>query len=216
MTDLLPDLMVASWETVYMVLVATVFSVIGGIPLGVLLVLTDRNGLRPVPVLNWVVGAIVNIGRSIPFILLMVALIPVTRAVTGTTIGSTAAIVPLTIGAIPFLARLVETSLREVSGGTVDAAVSLGATRWQVVVKVLLAEALPSLIAGVTVTVVALVSYSAMAGAIGGGGLGNLGITYGYQRFNTGVAVATVVLLLVIVQVLQFAGDRFARKLAHR
>jgi D-methionine transport system permease protein len=216
MTELLPDLMVASWETVYMVLVATVFSVIGGIPLGVLLVLTDRNGLRPVPVLNWVVGAIVNIGRSIPFILLMVALIPVTRAVTGTTIGSTAAIVPLTIGAIPFLARLVETSLREVSGGTVDAALSLGATRWQVVVKVLLAEALPSLIAGVTVTVVALVSYSAMAGAIGGGGLGNLGITYGYQRFNTGVAVATVVLLLVIVQVLQFAGDRIARKLAHR
>ncbi|WP_163507558.1 methionine ABC transporter permease [Fodinicola acaciae] len=216
MTELLPDLLAASWETVYMVLVATVFSTIGGIPLGVLLVLTDRHGLRPMPVLNWILGAVVNIGRSIPFILLMVALIPVTRLVTGTTIGSTAAIVPLTIGAIPFLARLVETSLREVSAGTVDAAISLGATRWQVVVKVLLAEALPSLIAGVTVTVVALVSYSAMAGAIGGGGLGNLGITYGYQRFDTGVAVATVVLLLVIVQVLQFLGDRLARKLAHR
>jgi D-methionine transport system permease protein len=211
-----PQLLDATWQTLYMVGAATLLTVIGGIPLGVLLVVTARDGLAPRLLLNRVLGAVVNLGRSVPFIILLVAVAPVTRAIVGTTIGSTATIVPLTLGAIPFLARLVETSLREVSSGKVEAALAMGARRRDVVRTVLLPEALPSLVAGCTVTLVALISYSAMAGAIGGGGLGDFAIRFGYQQFRSDITVVTVVLLVAVVQLLQVAGDTLARRLAHR
>ncbi|MGY1724334.1 methionine ABC transporter permease [Blastococcus sp. SYSU DS0533] len=210
-----PQLLDATWETLYMVGVAALVTVLLGVPLGVLLTVTASGGLAPRPLLNRALGLVVNLGRALPFIILLVLVAPVTRGIVGTTIGSTAAIVPLTIGAVPFLARLVETSLREVAAGKVEAALSMGARRRDVVRTVLLPEARPSLVAGVTVTVVALISYSAMAGAVGGGGLGDFAIRFGYQQFRTDITLATVVLLLVIVQALQWAGDRWARSLAH-
>jgi D-methionine transport system permease protein len=214
-TRIYPQLLDATWETLYMVGVSAVIAVLLGIPLGVLLTVTAPGGLAPRPPLNRVMGLVVNLGRALPFIILLVLVSPVTRAVVGTTIGSTAAIVPLTIGAVPFLARLVESSLREVAAGKVEAALSMGARRRDVVRTVLLPEARPSLVAGVTVTVVALISYSAMAGAVGGGGLGDFAIRFGYQQFRTDITLLTVVLLLAIVQALQWAGDRWARSLAH-
>lgn len=210
-----PQLLNATWETLYMVGVAAALTVLLGVPLGVLLTVTARGGLAPRPMVERVLGLAVNLGRALPFIILLVLVAPVTRGVVGTTIGSTAAIVPLTIGAVPFLARLVETSLREVAPGKVEAALSMGARRRDVVRTVLLPEALPSLVAGVTVTVVALIGYSAMAGAVGGGGLGDFAIRFGYQQFRTDITLATVVLLLVVVQALQWTGDRWARSLAH-
>ena len=210
-----PQLMEATGETLYMVGVSALLTVLLGIPLGILLTVTAPGALAPRPLLNRFLGVVVNLGRSLPFIILLFLVAPVTRGIVGTTIGSTAAIVPLTIGAVPFLARLVETSLREVAPGKVEAAMAMGARRRDVVRTVLLPEALPSLVAGVTVTVVALISYSAMAGAIGGGGLGDFAIRYGYQQFRTDITVVTVVLLLAVVQLLQWAGDRWARRLAH-
>lgn len=210
-----PQLVDATWETLYMVGVSTVLTVLVGVPLGVLLTVTAPGALAPNAVVHRVLGLLVNLGRSLPFIILLVLVAPVTREIVGTTIGSTATIVPLTIGAVPFLARLVETSLREVAFGKVEATLAMGGRRRDVVRTVLLPEALPSLVAGVTVTVVALISYSAMAGAIGGGGLGDFAIRYGYQQFRTDITVATVVLLLVVVQLLQWVGDRWSRRLAH-
>jgi D-methionine transport system permease protein len=210
-----PQLIEATGETLYMVGVAALLTVLLGVPLGVLLTVTAPGGLAPRPLLNRALGLVVNLGRALPFIILLVLVAPVTRGVVGTTIGSTAAIVPLTLGAIPFLARLVETSLREIAPGKVEAALSMGARRRDVVRTVLLPESRPSLVAGVTVTVVALISYSAMAGAVGGGGLGDFAIRFGYQQFRTDITLLTVVLLLVIVQLLQWAGDRWARRLAH-
>lgn len=215
-TTLRPVLWEATVETLYMVAVSTVFTLLVGLPLGVLLYATARGRLLAAPAVHRVLGAVVNVGRSLPFIILLVAVVPVTRAIVGTTIGATAAVVPLTIGAIPFFARLVEAGLREVDRGKVDAALAVGSTDWQVLSRVLVPEALPALVAGLTVTVVALISYSAMAGAVGGGGLGDLAIRYGYQRFQTDVTVVTVVLLVAIVQLLQFAGDALARRLSHR
>jgi len=210
-----PQLFEATGETLYMVGVAALLTVLLGVPLGVLLTVTAPGGLAPRPLLNRALGLVVNLGRALPFIILLVLVAPVTRGIVGTTIGSTAAIVPLTLGAIPFLARLVETSLREIAPGKVEAALSMGARRRDVVRTVLLPESRPSLVAGVTVTVVALISYSAMAGAVGGGGLGDFAIRFGYQQFRTDITLLTVVLLLVIVQLLQWAGDRWARRLAH-
>jgi D-methionine transport system permease protein len=211
-----PALWQATLETAYMVSVSMGLAVLLGIPVGVLLLLTAPDGLTPRRVLNGVLGAFVNVGRSVPFIVLLVLVAPVTRLVTGTTIGSTATIVPLTIAAVPFFARLVEASLREVSPGKIEAARAMGAGTNQIVRSVLLPEAKPGLVAAATVTLIALISYSAMAGAIGGGGLGDFAIRYGYQRFDTAVTLACVVVLLVLVQVLQSAGDRLARRLAHR
>jgi len=211
-----PQLADATGETLYMVAVSAVLTVLLGIPLGVLLTVTAPGGLAPLGWTHRVLGLLVNLGRSLPFIILLVLVAPLTRGLVGTTIGSTAAIVPLTVGAVPFLARLVETSLREVSPGKVEAALAMGARRRQVVRTVLLPEALPSLVAGVTVTVVALISYSAMAGAIGGGGLGDFAIRFGYQQFRTDITLLTVVALLVVVQALQFGGDTWARRLARR
>jgi D-methionine transport system permease protein len=200
-------------ETAWMVGVSALLTAVGGLLVGVLLVLTDKGRLRPV---NVVLGAIVNVGRSLPFIILLVAVIPFTRAVVGTTIGTDAAIVPLTIGAIPFFARIVESALREVPPDVVAAATAMGATRRQIVGKVLLREALPGLVAGLTITVIALVGYSAMAGVVGGGGLGDLAIRYGYQRFETEVMIATVIALVLFVQLVQMVGDVLVRRLSHR
>ena len=203
-------------ETAWMVGLAALFTAIGGLLIGVLFVLTERGGLLPFPPVNAVLGVIVNVGRSVPFLILMVAIIPFTRLVVGTSIGTEAAIVPLTVGAIPFFARIVETALREVPSDVVAAATAMGATRTEIVGKVLLREALPGLISGFTITVIAIIGYSAMAGTVGGGGLGYLAISYGYHRFETKVMIATVVALVVFVQLIQMVGDLLARRLSHR
>ncbi len=203
-------------ETLVMVGVSGGIGALFGIPLGVILILTDRGGiLQNLPV-NRVLGLAINAARSTPFIILMVAIIPFTRLIAGTSIGTVAAIVPLTIAAIPFIARLVETALREVPSGLIEAADAMGATPLQIVVKVLLPEALPGIVAGLTITFVSLIGYSAMAGAVGGGGLGDIGIRYGYQRFLPEVMLAVVLVLIVFVQGVQSAGDRLVRKLSHR
>jgi D-methionine transport system permease protein len=213
-SEMQPLLEQACWDTLYMVGWSALIAVVGGLPIGVLLVLTDRGGVLQNVVVNKVVGQIVNIGRSMPFIILMVALISFTRWIVGTTIGPEAAIVPLAIGAIPFFARLVETSVREVDGGLVEAVQSMGGSTWTVVRKVLLPEALPSLISSATTTIVALIGYSAMAGTVGAGGLGDLAIRYGYQRFETTLMVITVIVLIAIVQLVQTMGDVVARRFA--
>ena len=199
-------------ETVQMTVISTVVAVLLGVPLGVILVMTSRGHIMQNETINKVLGAIVNATRSIPFIILMVAIIPFTRLVAGTSIGTTAACVPLTLAAIPFLARLVETAIKEVNGGVIEAAQSMGATPLQIIWKVLLPEALPTLIDNITVLIVNLISYSAMAGAIGGGGLGDIAIRYGYQRFQGDVMLATIVILIVLVQVIQSLGDYLSRK----
>ncbi|WP_126939608.1 methionine ABC transporter permease [Veillonella sp. VA142] len=199
-------------ETVQMTVISTVVAVLLGVPLGVILVITSRGHIMQNEAVNKVLGAIVNATRSIPFIILMVAIIPFTRLVAGTSIGTTAACVPLTLAAIPFLARLVETAIKEVNGGVIEAAQSMGATPLQIIWKVLLPEALPTLIDNVTVLIVNLISYSAMAGAIGGGGLGDIAIRYGYQRFQGDVMLATIIILIVLVQVIQSVGDYLSRK----
>ncbi|MFN3399612.1 MAG: methionine ABC transporter permease [Ferrovibrio sp.] len=203
-------------ETLVMVGVSGGIGALFGIPLGVILILTDRGGILQNLAVNRVLGLIINAARSTPFIILMVAIIPFTRLVAGTSIGTAAAIVPLTIAAIPFIARLVETALREVPSGLIEAADAMGATPLQIVVKVLLPEALPGIVAGLTITFVSLIGYSAMAGAVGGGGLGDIGIRYGYQRFLPEVMLAVVLVLIVFVQGVQSAGDRLVRKLSHR
>ncbi|GAA4994354.1 methionine ABC transporter permease [Streptomyces hyderabadensis] len=215
-SEMQPLLEQASWETLIMVGWSTLIAVVLGLPLGVLLVLTDRGGLLQNVVVNKVIGQIVNIGRSMPFIILMVALMSFTRWVIGTTIGSEAAIVPLAIGGIPFFARLVETAVREVDGGLVEAVQSMGGSTWTIVRKVLVPEALPSLIASTTTTVIALIGYSAMAGTVGGGGLGDLAVRYGYQRFEPGFMWITVALLAVAISLIQFIGDYAARTLHRR
>ena len=199
-------------ETVQMTVISTVVAVLLGVPLGVILVITSRGHIMQNEAVNKALGAIVNATRSIPFIILMVAIIPFTRLVAGTSIGTTAACVPLTLAAIPFLARLVETAIKEVNGGVIEAAQSMGATPLQIIWKVLLPEALPTLIDNITVLIVNLISYSAMAGAIGGGGLGDIAIRYGYQRFQGDVMLATIVILIILVQVIQSLGDYLSRK----
>ncbi|MHA7601077.1 methionine ABC transporter permease [Alicycliphilus sp. T452] len=204
------------WETVIMVGASGIVGGLVGIPLGVFLRLTDKGGILQNAPLNTVVGGIVNAVRSTPFIILLVAIIPFTRLVTGTSIGTWAAVVPLTLAAAPFIARLVETALREVDAGLVEAAQSMGATTWQIVWKVLLPEALPGIVAGLTISFVSLTGYSAMAGAVGGGGLGDLGIRYGYQRFLPDVMLTVVLILIVFVQAIQSLGDWAVRRMSHR
>ncbi|MDB5954670.1 methionine ABC transporter permease [Ramlibacter sp.] len=204
------------WETLVMVGLSGLAGALIGIPLGVLLRLTDRGGVLQNTGVNRVAGGIVNAVRSTPFIILLVAIIPLTRLLTGSSIGTAAAVVPLTVAAAPFMARLVETALREVDGGLVEAAQAMGATTWQIVLKVLLPEALPGIVAAFTITVVSLTGYSAMAGAIGGGGLGDLGIRYGYQRFLPAIMLAVVVVLIAFVQAVQSLGDWAVRRLSHK
>ncbi|WP_327357412.1 methionine ABC transporter permease [Streptomyces sp. NBC_01304] len=215
-SEMQPLLEQGFWDTLYMVGWATVIAVVGGLPLGVLLVLTDRGGLLQNTLVNKVIGQVVNITRSMPFIILMVALMGFTRSIVGTTIGREAAIVPLAVGAIPFFARLVETSVREVDHGLVEAVQSMGGNTWAIVRKVLVPESLPSLISGATTTIVALIGYSAMAGALGAGGLGDIAFRYGYQRFESDLMWITVAILAVIISVIQFAGDYAARSLSRR
>jgi D-methionine transport system permease protein len=214
--DLWPLLLDGTLDTLYMVGLAAVFTVIIGLPLGVLLFLTRRDGVLPAPKMNQIIGSIVNIGRSLPFIVLLIALIPFTRIIVGTTLGSTAAVVPITIGAFPFFARVVENALDEVDKGRIEAILSMGGNVWHIIGKVLLPEALPALLAGITLTIVMLIGFSSMAGVIGGGGLGDLAIRYGYQRFNDQVMVGTVVILVAMVQLVQSVGDSLVRRLAHR
>ncbi len=214
--ELWPMLLNGTLETVYMVALAAFFTVLIGLPIGVLLYISRANGLLPMPKTNAVLGAIINLGRSLPFIVLLIALIPFTRLLIGTTLGSTAAVVPITIGAFPFFARLTENALDEVDSGRIEAILSMGGSVWHVIAKALLPEALPTLLAGVTLTVVMLIGFSSMAGVIGGGGLGDLAIRYGYQRFNDQVMVGTVVILVALVQGVQMTGDRLVRRLAHR
>lgn len=199
-------------ETFYMVAVATIIGGIIGIPLGITLVTTSKGHILKNRFINQILGTIVNIIRSIPFIILMVAIIPLTRLIAGTSIGTTAACVPLTIVAIPFLSRLVETSIRDVDFGLVEAAESMGATPFQIIRKVLIPEALPTIINNIPVLIVNLIGASAMAGAIGGGGLGDIAIRYGYQRFRPDVMLATIIILIVVVNVIQAGGDFASRK----
>ena len=214
--EILQLLFNATGETLYMVLLAGLFTLLIGLPLGVLLFISRRDGLLPMPRLNAVLGGVVNLGRSLPFVVMLIALIPLTRLVVGTTLGSTAAVVPITIGAFPFFARIVETALDEVDKGRIEAIVAMGGDIRHVILKVLLPEALPALVAGVTLTLVMLIGFSSMAGVIGGGGLGDLAIRYGYQRFNNQIMVVTVIVLVVLVQGVQSLGDRCVRSLAHR
>ena len=209
----LADLLVrGTGETLYMTLVSTFIAYIIGLPIGIILNITDKEGICPNKGINVVLGVIVNIIRSIPFIILLVAIIPVTRFRVGTSIGSTATIVPLTAAAGPFVARMVESSIKEVDPGVIEAAQSMGASPVQIIFKVLIPEAKPSLIVGSTIAVTTILGYSTMAGFVGGGGLGSIAINYGYYRYQTDIMMVTVVLLVVVVQLFQEVGMRITRK----
>lgn len=202
-----------TWDTLLMTIAATFFAYVIGIPLGVLCVLTSPKGLMPHRILNMVLGWIINIGRSIPFIILLVALIPFTRFIVGTSLGVPGAIVPLVVSAAPFIARMVEQSIEEVDGSLIEAAQSFGANTWQIVYKVFLHESLPSLVRGFAIVFITILGYSAMAGCVGAGGLGDIAIRYGYQRYQDDVMIATVLILIVIVQIVQSACNYAARKM---
>ena len=216
-TEAMLELFVTSlWETIVMVRISGVVGALLGIPLGVFLRLTDHGGVLENGPVNKLVGWVVNAVRSTPFIILLVAIIPFTRLITGSSIGTAAAVVPLTLAAAPFIARLVETALREVDNGLVEAAQSMGATTSQIVWKVLLPEALPGIVAGLTISFVSLTGYAVRAGAMGGGGVGGQGIRFGYQRFLPDIMLAVVVVLIFFVQAIQSLGDWAVRRLSHR
>lgn len=214
--NLIPILWGSTLQTLYMVAMATLIGTLIGAPLGIFLATSRRGELLSAPVLNTVLGLIVNAARSTPFIILVVAIIPLTRLIAGTSIGTTAAIVPLTIASAPFIARLIETAIREVDAGLIEAARAMGAAPFQIVRKVLIPEAMPGIILGLTLAVVSLIGYSAMVGAVGGGGLGDLGIRYGYQRFMPEVMLAVVVILILLVQLVQSCGEWIAARFDKR
>lgn len=217
MSQILTLVGVSTLQTLEMVLFSTLFSMVIGFPLGVLLYSTNSMGITPRPILNQVLSRIVNVLRSFPFIILMILLFPLSRLILGTSIGTTATIIPLSIAAAPFVARLVETALLEVDLGMIQAARAMGSTNSQIIYKVLIPESMPSLVSGITLTIINLIGYSAMAGTIGGGGLGDLAIRYGYQRFRPDVMAASVVVIIVMVELIQFVGTRIAnRMLANR
>ena len=206
-------------QTLAMVLFSTLFSLILGLPVGILLTVTspeEQGGIIPIPILNSVLSRIVNVLRSFPFIILMILLFPLSRLLIGTSIGTTATIVPLSIAAAPFVARVIETALKEVDPGVVQAARAMGSTNLQIIRKVLIPEALPSLVSGVTLTIINLIGYSAMAGAIGGGGLGDLAIRYGYQRFRGDIMFVAVIIILVLVEIIQVVGNTISARLIAR
>jgi len=214
-SQIVPLLLDATWQTIIMVLVSSAIAVLFGIPLGVILVITRKEHVLEGLTFHRITAVIVNAIRSIPFIILMVVITPFTQLVVGTTIGTAAAIVPLAVAAIPFLGRIVESALQEVPAGLIEASQAMGATPMQVIRKVLIPEAMPGIVRGITLTLITLVGYSAMAGAIGGGGLGDVAIRYGYQRFEVNVMIYTVVILILMVQLLQMVGDWFAQRLTH-
>lgn len=206
-------------QTIEMVFFSTIFSVILGLPIGVLLHVTsseESGGIIPKPILNNVLSRIVNILRSFPFIILMIVIMPLSRLIIGTAIGTKATIIPLSIAAAPFVARVVESALKEVDTGVIQAAKAMGSTNWQIIYKVLIPEAMPSLISGLTLTIINLIGYSAMAGAIGGGGLGDLAIRYGYQRFRTDIMIITVVIIILLVEIIQLIGNKIAAKVVSK
>ncbi|CZR96864.1 MULTISPECIES: methionine ABC transporter permease [unclassified Clostridioides] len=210
LTTLFPN---ALLQTLYMVIVPTIVATILGFILAIILVVTKPDGLKPNSTINSVLGFIVNIFRSFPFMILIVAMIPITRLIVGTSIGETAAIVPITIGAAPFIARIIESSLNEVDKGLIEAARSFGATKRQIVFKVMIKEAMPSIVSGITLSIISILGYTAMAGAVGAGGLGNVALIYGYQRFDTAVMVYTVIALVILVQIIQGIGNLAYKKL---
>ncbi|HAS79601.1 MAG TPA: methionine ABC transporter permease [Fusobacteriaceae bacterium] len=203
-------------ETIYMVLFSMIFSLLIGIPIGILLYVTKSNNILPMNKLNKILDLIVNIGRSFPFIILMILVLPISRFIVGTTIGSTASIVPLSISAAPFVARIIEGAVSEVDNGIIEAAISLGASKFEIITKVLIPEALPSLIHGITLTIINLIGYSAMAGVIGGGGLGDVAIRYGYQRFQVDIMIISVISIIILVQIVQFTGNSIVSKITAR
>ena len=200
------------WETIYMVFLSSALSYVIGIPLGIALVVTDKEGISPVPLFNKVLGLIINLLRSVPFIILLIMVLPITKFIVGKTIGSNATVVPLIIAAAPYIGRMVESSLKEGDAGVIEAAKSMGASTWQIIVKVLLPEAKPSLLVGAAISVTTILGYSAMAGFTGGGGLGDIAIRYGYHRYQTDMMMVTVVLLVIIVQLIQEVAMRMSRK----
>lgn len=200
-------------ETLLMVFFSTIFAILIGFPLGVLLNITNKYGITPKPAFNLVLSRIIDVLRSFPFVILMIVLLPFTRFILGTAIGTTATIIPLSIAAAPFVARITETALNEVDPGVVQAARAMGSTNAQIVIKVLIPEAMPSVVSGITLTIINLVSYSAMAGTLGGGGLGDLAIRYGYQRFRTGIMIAAVVVIIIMVALIQFAGTKLTNRM---
>jgi len=207
---LLPGL----WDTVYMVFLSTLYAVLIGFIPAIALVITDEKGLKPNKLVNRVLDFIINLLRSFPFIILMIAIIPFTRLISGTSIGRDAAIVPLTIGAAPFAARVIESALKEVDKGIIEAAKSIGASTMQIIFRVMLKEALPSIVLGITLTVISVIGYSAMAGTIGAGGLGDIAVRYGYERFETEIMIYTIIILIVLVQILQSLGNFAYKKLS--
>ena len=200
------------WETLYRVCLPSALSYVIGIPLGIAMVVTDKEGISPVPLFNKVLGLIINLLRSVPFIILLIMVLPITKFIVGKTIGSNATVVPLIIAASPYIGRMVESSLKEVDAGVIEAAKSMGASTWQIIVKVLLPEAKPSLLVGAAISVTTILGYSAMAGFTGGGGLGDIAIRYGYHRYQTDMMMVTVVLLVIIVQLIQEVAMRMSRK----
>lgn len=212
----LPEIWDATKDTLYMMAASLVFTIIFGLIIGIILFLTSRRQLLHQPFVYGLLSLIVNVLRSVPFVILMIMIMPLTKLITGTTLGVEGSIPPLVVAATPFFARLVETSLREVDRGVIEAAQAMGASKWDIVRRVLLRESSPSLLAAVTITAVTLVSYTAMSGVIGGGGLGDLALRYGYQRFQTDVMLVTVALLIVLVQVLQTIGDSLVRRYSRK
>ncbi len=207
---LLPGL----WDTLYMVLISTLFAVIIGFLPAIIIVITDDKGLKPNRYVNKILDFIINLLRSFPFIILMIAIFPLTKLIVGTTIGKNAAIVPLTIGAAPFVARVIESALKEVDSGIIEAAKAFGASTTQIIFKVMLKEALPSIVLGITLTVISVIGYSAMAGTIGAGGLGDIAVRYGYQRFKTDIMIYTVIILILVVQIMQSIGNIAYKRLS--
>jgi len=204
-------LLEGSGETLYMTIFSTFFAYILGVPIGVLLVITPAKGLRPMPIVNMLLNAITNIVRSIPFLIFLIALMPLTKMVVGRTYGSTATVMPLVLAAAPFIARMIESSLMEVDAGVIEAAQSMGASPMQIIIKVLLPEAKTSLITGATIALATILGYSSMAGVVGGGGLGDIAIRFGYYRYQTNIMIITVILLIIYVQVVQAIGAKLAK-----
>ena len=214
--DLSFELLTSTWETLYMVFVSGVLALLIGLPLGVILFSTRQPNLFAKPLLNKSLAMIINMLRSIPFIILMLAIIPLTRLLVGTSIGTTAAIVPLSLATIPFFARMVENNLDQLPPGLIETGQAMGASTLQLISAVLLSEAMPGIVSSLTTTLITLTAYSAMAGAVGGGGLGDLAIRYGYQRFDARVMLMTIVILIALVQMIQYIGDYWVKRLTHQ
>ena len=200
-------------DTLYMVFLSSLFSVIIGIFIGIILYVTDKDNILENKFINSVLGIIVNIGRSVPFVILMIAVFPLSKFIVGTTLGSKASVVPLTVAAIPFVARMIEASLKEIDKGVIEASISMGASEWQIILKVLIPESISSIISTITTTVISIIGYSAMAGTIGGGGLGSIAITYGYQRYRTDILIISVIIMVILVQIVQTIGNILSKKL---